>query len=226
MSVLRAALRLLKVSPWSALTTMTFLPTLRSPQRIQLTLATLLLVVASGAPTILAQPAVVPVVIAAPEPRAFDLVLNEVWLRRPIERAREMPQLPNPNLRHVAIRGAHAVFAVDDTLTPLQLAAALRQLEAANPESEGHLVLYERGAVHNDAHRSLLTREVAILLQAEATLPDALSALGAQPFSAVPGAFIVRADDPLAAVALADTLRTAPGVRLSYPLLKRQGFAR
>jgi hypothetical protein len=182
--------------------------------------------VAAAAGTTLAQPAVVPVVISAPAPRAFDLVLNEVWLRRPVERAREIPQLPNSNLRHIAIRGAHAVFAVDNTLTPLQLAASLRQLEAANPQSEGHLVLYERGAVHNDAHRSLLTRDVAILLQTESTLPDALAALGAQPFSAVPGAFIVRAEDPLAALALAETLRTAPGVRISYPLLKRQGFAR
>jgi hypothetical protein len=225
---LRAAIRLWNIFPSKSVMTMNASPTPRSPQWLRAAIATLLVGVA-GAGTSLAQPAVVPVVpvvISAPAPRAFDLVLNEVWLRRPIERAREIPQLPNPELRHIAIRGAHAVFAVDNPLTASQLVQSLRELEAANPQSEGHLVLYERGAVHNDAHRSLLTREVAILLHTGATLPGALAALGAQPFNAVPGAFIVRAEDPLTALALAETLRTIPEVRISYPLLKRQGFAR
>ncbi len=185
-----------------------------------------LFVVAASLPTAFAQGPVQPIVVHTPAPRAFDLALGELWLRGSAQEQRTPPRLPQGNMRHVATRAGHALLATDNTSTVEQLVSQVRQLEDANPQSEAYLVLYERGSAHDDAHRSLLTKEVVIILNQGAKVPQAAQALGPTPAGAIPNAFVVRAADPFGALELAEQLRAEPGVQTSYPLLKRVGVPR
>jgi hypothetical protein len=75
----------------------------------------------------------------------------------------------------------------------------------------------------------VLTNEVAVILSDSADPDGVVQAYAAhdpRPLEAVPGAYVLSARDPLAAVDLADQLRAQPGVKTAYPLLQRQQFRR
>ena len=187
--------------------------------------AWLLLLVLAGTAPASGQP--VPPMVTASDGRVYDLTLDELWLapRTPaVERA--MPA-DIPGARQKGTRGTFAVFAVENVANAPELAQRAHALENANPGKEAHLVLFERGAARVDANRVLLGRDVALLLKdANSPVPESLKGLDVTPFASVPGTFIVRAADPLAAIDVADKLRQDPAVRESYPLLRRFRAAR
>ena len=91
-------------------------------------------------------------------------------------------------------------------------------LKAANPGAEFHLVLYAPGRAKTRASRGLLTREVGLILEQEADPRNAvagLSVVSIRP-AGVSGAYVIEAEDPLAALRLAAELRGRPGVKEAY----------
>jgi len=174
------------------------------------------------------------VTIHAPQPQRLELALDEVeldWSRDPSTRAGA------PGTSPVAIAGTtiverdgrRAVVAVPRQAGALDLLQVARALEAANPDAEAHLVLYEPGLPRGTATRRLLTREVSLLLDPGKDPAPVLAGFpvgGVRAVRGVPGAYVVDAGDPLAALDLADALRGRPGVRAAAPLLKRLRFPR
>jgi hypothetical protein len=70
---------------------------------------------------------------------------------------------------------------------------------------------------------------VAVLLAGGLRAGDVLSGSHAASARAVPGVpdgYVVRAADPLSALAVAEALRKDPRVRAAYPLVKRQRVPR
>jgi len=87
------------------------------------------------------------------------------------------------------------------------------------------LVLYEAGAARTEQTRHLLTREVAVFLDPGVDINAFTAQIGAGPARPVGGvahAWIVTAKDPLEALRVVETASRIEGVRLAYPLLRRQ----
>jgi predicted secreted protein len=153
------------------------------------------------------------VIVYTPDAERFVLALDEIELQWRDERRTE-----NERTRMVAIR---------DSATPEDITTRARVLEAENPGAVAYLVLYEADQGRSDATRRLLGREVAVLLNDTAKADVVLKALPGLRARAVGfGAYVVEASDPLAALALADTIRGIPGVKTAYPLLQRRHFTR
>ena len=169
------------------------------------------------------------IALHAPHARQYELALDEVELdwsgdsgaktRRPAQSA-----APIPGTMIVEAEGVRARVSVPPVPDPQDLLPLAAALKAANPGSQAHLVVYEPGLPKSQATRQLLTREVGLLM-AQGVDPQGIftgQPTGAiRPVPGVPDGYVVEASDPLAAVALADTLRQRPGVRSAYPLLKR-----
>ena len=168
------------------------------------------------------------IAVAAPEPLRLVLALDEIeldWSGAGDERvvlSRNVAAVPG--VRSVQRDGLHAVL----TLTAgseADVATTLRAAEAANPGAEGRLVLYEEGAPRSERTRHLLTREVAVLVDPTVGVAGLATQLGVAPprsVAGVPNAWILLANDPLDALRLAETANGTTGVRLAYPLLRKQ----
>jgi len=208
----------------------------RGPGRVAPTVVGLLAIVWSMAPPAGAQtaPARAPsgpvVTIHAPNPRQLEVVLDEVqldWSRVP--RARALAPATGavaaPGTRIVAADAVRARVSVAPAADLSSLRAAVAALKAANPGADVHLVVYPVNLPKTAAHRQLLTHEVAVVAGSEAALRSALpggSAHDVKPVPGVPGGFVVDAEDPVAALELAEALRRQPDIQAAYPLVKRQ----
>jgi hypothetical protein len=212
----------------------------RSLLILALALPVLLVAQVLEAPVARAQqagPAPVPSTILdlhVPEPRTFELALDEVeldWAADPQAKNRGPGLAAALTARGTVIarepaRARVALTGIPDAAALTAEAAALRAL---NPGAAVHLVLYETQAPHTEATRRLLTTEVAVLMEAGRDPTPVVTGLGGKALrrvGSVPNAFVAEGDDPLAAVALADALRAQPGVQTAYPLLKRLRFPR
>jgi hypothetical protein len=104
-----------------------------------------------------------------------------------------------------------------------ELANLRSALETANPNSRVHLVLYPPGQPRSESGRVLLTSDVAVVLAEGANAEAALGefAADARPIAAAPGAYVIPAADPFAALERAQVLRQRSGVSAAYPLTKR-----
>jgi hypothetical protein len=170
------------------------------------------------------------VTIHAPSPRQLVVVLDEVqldWSRVP--RARALAPATGavaaPGTRIVAVDAVRARVSVAPAADLSSLRAAVAALKAANPGADVYLVVYPENLPKTASHRQLLTHEVAVMAASEAALRSALpggGARGVKPAAGVPGGFVVEADDPVAALDLAETLRRQPDIQAAYPLVKRQ----
>lgn len=174
------------------------------------------------------------ITIHSPEPRQFELALDEMeldWSHDASARARAPGLAAREVLgaRLAARDGVRAIFAlsgVPDRPTLRAMAAALR---GANPGAVPHLVLYEPGLPQGLASRLVLGPEVSLLLKPG---EDPVAVLAGHTVgvirrvSGLPGAFLVEVGDPFDALALADALRTHPGVTNASPMLKRMFFPR
>jgi hypothetical protein len=156
------------------------------------------------------------ITIHAPHPQQWELALDEIeldWSKTPGAKERAPREV-------VAVTG---VTGRDD------LRKKAKALKDANPGAESHLVLYEPGLPRSKASRRLLTRHVGLILDKAVDPQSVLSGLPGGQIKKVPGVpdgYTVEAEDPLAALELADALRLRPGVRSAYPLLQRQQFKR
>ena len=165
--------------------------------------------------------------ISSPEPKQYELALDESaidWNRSTGESARAV--LPDGAVL-VEKPGSPTVLSISRVTSADQLADVTQAFEAANPGATAHLVLYEAGRPRTEASRRLLTREVALLLDDDRDPGELVRSVVngvPRPIPGVPRAFVIEADDPLAALGVADALRLLPGVRNAYPLLRRQLF--
>jgi hypothetical protein len=169
----------------------------------------------------------VPPAVTTSDGRVYDVTLDELWLTARTAPGGRVPPVVVPGARSRGTRGDFEIFALENVVGAPDLGQRLHALENANPGREAHLVVFERGAARVDGNRALLGREVALLLKsADAPVPESLKGLDVAPFPSVPGTFIVRAADPLAALDIVDKLRNDPAVLSSYPLLRRFRAAR
>lgn len=170
------------------------------------------------------------ITIHAPQPRQFELALDEVeldWSGDPGAKTRRPAESATPISGAMIVEGeaVRTLFSVPPANNPKDLLAIATALRAANPGSEAHLVVYEPGLPKSKATRQLLTREVGLLMEQGM---DPQGMLGGQPVGGirqvpgVPDGYVVEAPDPIAALDLAEAVRLRPGVRSAYPLLKRQ----
>jgi hypothetical protein len=175
----------------------------------------------------------VELIVRTPEPERVEAALDEIELRWRNERDAAVGQTrtatgtSRTTMERSTVGGA--IFAVRDVAALSELGAHLREIEARNPMSVGHIVLYEAGRPRSDATRRLLGREVAVLLADDGvrdTVLKTLSGFRVSPVAGVPRAYVVEAADPLGALALADALRTRPGVKTAYVLLLKLAFPR
>jgi hypothetical protein len=170
--------------------------------------------------------------IRTPQPERFELQLDEielVWRPDNADLRAQSAVVGTPRAVMRSRSAGRATFTARD-VTTLETASALaRELEQQNPGAVAHLVLHEAGRPPSEATRRLLGREVALIVD-PAVDPAVLLGPAAPPsfrrVASVPGAYVIEAADPAAALALADRLRETAGVRGAYPLLKRQLFPR
>jgi hypothetical protein len=160
----------------------------------------------------------------------YELALDEVeldWGRQ----ARVKQQAPGRQVTSVPgawiVRREHAraIVALEPAADAAALQEKVRDLRAANPGAEAHLVLYAPGRPRSEATRRLLTREVGLLLEAEADLQAVIAGLpvtALRPVPGAPGGYVADATGALAALELAEALAKRPGVKAAYPLLRRQ----
>jgi hypothetical protein len=152
------------------------------------------------------------ITIHVPHAQQWELALDEI----------ELDWSKTPGAKE---RTPRTVVSVIGATGPDDLRKRAKSLKDANPGAESHLVLYEPGLPRGKASRRLLTRHVGLLLDRNVDPRSLLSGLPGGQIKKVPGApdgYTVEADDPLAALELADALRLRPGVRSAYPLLQRQ----
>jgi hypothetical protein len=170
------------------------------------------------------------VTIYAPSPKSFELALDEVeldWSGKPdTKKTAPAAAAIEVDGAKLAERGEQrAAFAVAGKKSLKDLSDVTKALKVANPETEAYLVLYEPGFPRSKATRQLLTREVGLLVEEEEDVQGVLAKITAgsvRPVPGVPGGYVVEAEDPGAALDLAEALRQQPGVRTAYPLLRRQ----
>ncbi len=152
------------------------------------------------------------ITVHAPHAQQWELALDEVeldWSKAPGVTGRAPRQV-------IPVAGA---AGRDD------LKKKAKALKDANPGAESHLVLYEPGRPHSKASRHLLTRHVGLILDKDVDPQSVLAGLPGVQIKKVPGVpdgYTVEAEDPLAAVDLADALRLRSGVQHAYPLLQHQ----
>jgi hypothetical protein len=152
------------------------------------------------------------ITVNAPHARQWELALDEIeldWSKAPGATGRAPRQV-------VAVTGA---AGRDD------LKRKAKALKDANPGAESHLVLYEPGVPHTKSSRRLLTRHIGLILGKDVDPKSVLSGLPGGQIKKVPGVpdgYTVEAEDPLAALDLADAVSQRPGVRSAYPLLQKQ----
>jgi hypothetical protein len=172
-------------------------------------------------------------IVRTPEPERFEAALDEIELQwrdergAAVEQARTATGLSRATVERTTAGGA--IFAIRDVAEVSELVALLREVEAQNPLSIGYIVLYEAGRPRNEATRRLLGREIAVLLADDAdrdAVLQKLSGVRVSPVPSVPRAYVVEAADPMSALAMADVLRTTPGVKTAYALLQRRAFPR
>jgi hypothetical protein len=175
----------------------------------------------------------VELIVRTPEPERFEAALDEIELRWrdergvAVEQARTATGTSRASVERKTTGGA--IFTVKDIADLTELRDQLREVEAQNPMSVGHIVLYMAGQPRSDVTRRLLGREIAVLL-AEGidrnTVFERLSGVRVTPVAGVPRAYVVEAADPLTALALGDVLRMTPGVETAYALLLKRAFPR
>ncbi len=169
------------------------------------------------------------IIIHAPHPRQFEFAMDEAeldWSRVPGAKGRAPARQASPagGATIVEAEGVRARAAFAPVVSTAELQKTAAALQAANPGAEAYLVLYEPGRPKSKATQRLLTREVALVLEAGEDPQDAIAGLHAaaiRPVSGVSGGYVVDAQNPIAALDLAEALRQRTGVRSAYPLLKR-----
>lgn len=201
------------------------------PSRIAILLFLLCVSVAGAASARAWQDLRPTITLHVPQPQEFELALDEVQLEwTDVVAGKRVPQpVASDGARLLRREGNRAVFLLDDVLNQEALVARVRALEAANPGARGELILYDLGSVRSDATRHVLTRDVGIVLKDPAdpdTILDRFAPSLPRSVSGVPGGFVITADDPLAAVALADVLRQQPRVASAVPLMRKVQYTR
>lgn len=169
------------------------------------------------------------ITIHAPHPDRFELALDEIeldWSGLKADEARALAaSAAEVAGTRLEVRDRHrVVFRVLAAVDAMGLWATARALEVENPGAEANLVLYRPGSPRDARARRLLNRNVGLLLEQSETPDKVLAGLpirGLRAVPGVPGGYVFTADDPLAALGLADAVRQRRGVRSAYPLLKR-----
>lgn len=175
------------------------------------------------------------ITVHTPHPEQFEMALDEIeleWTDSGNEKyvPDEAPIMVH-GARVVKSEASRAIVALSGITGPTELSMMATVLKAANPGAEAHLILFEPGLPQSSASRRLLTREVGVVLE-EGKDPQELMAGAGLPAGSirgvpgVPSGYVVEADDPLAALTVADALRQRSGVQSAYPLLKRAYFPR
>ncbi len=193
--------------------------------------------VAFGLPSMSAYQADAPnsllVTVYTPSMQQFELALDQAeleWVNAgPGKQVLAAGVVAVEGTRVARRLGARTAFAVVDAHTPGELVARVKALEFANPGSQGELVLYERGRGRSDPTRHVLTKQIGVVLKDPTDPDDVLKRFAAttpQTIPGVPGGYVITADDPLAAVAIAGLLRQEPGVASASPLMRHARFAR
>ncbi len=117
-----------------------------------------------------------------------------------------------------------AVFTLDTAQDIAALASLREALQAANRDSVVHLVIYDRND-RRGASRRVLTSRVSIILSDPADPTGVLEEFAARSPRAVPsvpGAYVLSADDPFAAVQLLGALEGRRGIKSASPEFKRE----
>lgn len=192
------------------------------------TMSTMTLIVVTAIQVAAAQPLTGrALTIATPEPQRFVLALDEVELdwSGAADRAAGTLRTVTPvdGVREIRRDGQRAMLRLTAASEP-DLLAISRAAETANPGAEAHLVLYTEGEPRSELTRHLLTREVAIVVDRGVDLASLLAQLGVDQVRAVggvPNAWVIRAKAPLESLRLAETAAALSGVRLAYPLLRK-----
>lgn len=205
------------------------LPSAQSPKGIQ---APLNATRAPATPTQSESKPMIDVVIPMPEPRSFQLALDEFELDWPMatEVARgERTPAAVPGTTIVSHDRTRTVVRVNAARSADALKQTLAAVLVANPEARGELVVYDAGRPQTDTTRRLLTSDVALLLEEGVVLQDVIAKIDGLDAKAVRGAprgYVIRCTDPLAALDVAKALATIEGVKRAYPLLKRTRVTR
>lgn len=168
------------------------------------------------------------ITIHTPHPEQLEIALDEIELEWTASGDETSVAAKSPIVtygsRVVKSEPTRAIIGVSWVTSPIDLPMIAGSLKAANPGAEAHLILYEPGFPRNAATRRLLTREVGVVLDPgedpQRLLADVPLA-SIRSIAGVPGGYVVEANDPMAALNLADAIRGRPGVRSAYPLLKR-----
>lgn len=167
------------------------------------------------------------ITVHTPHPEQFEIALDEIeleWTEPGTKRfAPDEAPIMVHGARVVKSEASRAIVTVSGITGPTELSMMATVLKAANPGTEAYLVLFEPGLPRTQATRHLLTREVGLILEQGVDPHTLLADLSADTVRSVPGVpegYVIEADDPMAALAVADALRKQPGVRNAYPLLK------
>ena len=179
------------------------------------------LVALAGSPLTAQQPATATMTIRTPVARTYAVALDELWIQAGRDEGAWASRLDALGLSQQARHGRLVVARVSGARTPQDVAAHASRIRRATPEAEPCLALYDRNAPRDDEHRSLLTSQVALLVDPGVSASELVGRGGrVREVAGVPNAFVVDTDDPLAGVALADALARRPGVRQAYPLVR------
>ena len=169
----------------------------------------------------------VEIVIPTPEPRRFELALDEIeldWTEAGRAEGKEPPAPASvPGTKILGHERQRTRIRVEAAKTLEALEKALAETLTANPGARGEIVVFEAGQPRTAAHRQLLTSDVALILNDGALVENVLARAKVTRGEVVeaPGGYVIRCETPLAAVDAARHLGTLEGVKHAYPLLKR-----
>ena len=174
------------------------------------------------------------ITIHAPHPERLEFALDEIgldWGGHPgaSERVPAQSVALVAGTRLLATEGGTlALVGFPRVARPEDLSPIATALEAANPGAEAHLVLYVPSHPKSKASRGLLTRQVGLILEQGADPGSVTAGLAVVSIrrASVSGGYVLDAENPLAALSLADLLRQRSGVKIAYPMVRRFVFHR
>jgi hypothetical protein len=184
----------------------------------------------STAPALARQPGPsVPMTLLAPQPMSVALSLTELEIDFSDRAAARPMVIPSgrDDARVQSEQDGTAVLSISGVAALDDLRDTARALEAVNPGARANFVIYETRR-NGAGERMVLTSRVALIVTDPASrgVVEDYASRNPQPVAGVPGGYTLDAADPLEAIRLADELRSRPGVRTVYPLIKRRSALR